>query len=265
MLTDFIGERKQLMKLTLEAACLSNRGKIRGSNEDNFYFDGRCMPQDNNGLRNPAYLRQEVSSGIWLAVFDGMGGENFGETAAFAAAQEMQRQCSAVPRFLTPEKDYLTSVCMALNNAVVEAARQQATTHMGTTLAALYVTHRSVYACNVGDSRAYRLRNGEFLQLSQDHVDSRPLREGRKPALTQHLGIDPEELLIEPHIAKGQLLAGDRYLLCSDGLVDMLTNFEITDIMLRNPDVEPCAEALVQAALDKGGRDNVTVIVCGVE
>lgn len=253
------------MKMMIKAACLSDRGRVRGKNEDNFYFGGSCMPEVNTGLREPAYICRELGDGTWLAVFDGMGGERFGETAAFAAADEMRRQCEQPPRAFASEKDDIAHVCMALNDAVVNTAKQQAIMHMGTTLAALYMTRRRVYVCNLGDSRVYRLHGRTLLQLSQDHVDGRPYPPGVKPPLMQHLGIDPEELLIEPYIAKDRPAAGDCYLLCSDGLTDMLTDRQIADIMARTPDVKACAESLVKAALDHGGRDNVTVIVCRID
>lgn len=130
------------MKMMIKAACLSDRGRVRGKNEDNFYFGGSCMLEANTGLREPAYICQELGEGTWLAVFDGMGGERFGETAAFAAADEMRRQCEQPPRAFASEKDDIAHVCMALNDAVVNTAKQQAIMHMGTTLAALYMTRR---------------------------------------------------------------------------------------------------------------------------
>ena len=109
------------------------------------------------------------------------------------------------------------------------------------------------------------MRQGEFLQLSEDHIEHFPGWERRKAPLTQHLGIDPEDMLIEPYIAKGDLRKGDVYLLCSDGLTDMLTNVEISCIMDSAASVDECASRLVDAALEKGGRDNVTVIVCKID
>lgn len=252
------------MKLMIKAACLSDPGKVRRKNEDNFYFGGYCMPENTAGLRKPAYICREMGEGMWLAVFDGMGGESLGEAAAFAAASEMRRQCEVLPSPFTPKTRYIANLCLALNAAVVNTAKRRKVMHTGTTLAALYITRRRVYVCNVGDSRVYRLRGKELSQLSQDHVDGRPYPPGVKPPLMQHLGIDPKELLIHPYIARGRLAEGDCYLLCSDGLTDMLTELQIAEMMMRIPDVEACAEALVKAALDKGGRDNVTVIVCRV-
>lgn len=252
------------MKFAIDAACGCNIGKIRSNNEDNFYFDGKCLEVENNGLKHPACLEETLKNGLCLAVFDGMGGENFGEYASYAAARELQQIERKLADYLIPEKKYLNRIASQLNDAVVATAKELGTNRMGSTMVALYFTSRYAYVCNIGDSRAYRLRAGEFLQISQDHIESRPGREGKKAPLSQHLGIDPEDMLIEPYIAKGELQRGDWYLLCSDGLTDMLTNFEIADIMLKNEEAESCVSALVQAALEHGGRDNITVIVCRI-
>lgn len=250
------------MAYALEAACHCHIGKIRKNNEDNFFFDGRCLPEINTGLKHPVTMVKSLSREICVAVLDGMGGENFGETAAFAAAEGIQRTTRSLANYVFPEKRFLKELCVELNEAVLNRARELCTTHMGSTMAALYFSHSFVYSCNLGDSRAYRLRDGEFLQLSEDHVE---LREGQKKApLTQHLGIAPENYYLEPFIAKGEIQAGDQYLLCSDGLTDMLTNLAICEIMRSAKTAEVCAQALVDAALENGGRDNITVIVCRI-
>lgn len=250
------------MRYTIQAACGCHTGKIRRNNEDNFYFDGRCLEQENNGLRHPVCIEETLKNGFCVAVFDGMGGEHFGECASYTAARQMQQAEKTVADFWVSEKKYLERMVTQLNEAVVEIQKELCTNRIGTTMVELYFSGRYVYVCNIGDSRAYRLRNGEFLQLSVDHVEKGVAKGNRKAPLTQHLGIDPEEMLIEPHIAKGELQKGDMYLLCSDGLTDMLTNFEISDIMLKSEDVEECVQSLITCALERGGRDNVTVIVC---
>lgn len=252
------------MGFVMEAACGCNKGKIRKNNEDNFYFDGKCLEVENDGLKNPAYIETPVKRGLCYAIFDGMGGENFGEIASHAAARQMQLTERTLGDYLIPEKKYLNRLSLSLNEAVLQAKREQCTDRMGTTMVALYFSGRYVYVCNIGDSRAYRLRDGEFLQISEDHVESHPGRGCKKAPLTQHLGIDPEDMLIEPYIAKGELKNGDMYLLCSDGLTDMLSNLEISCLMHSSDDVDECASQLIQAALEKGGRDNITVIVCKI-
>ena len=252
------------MRFTIEAACGCHMGKVRKNNEDNFYFDGKCLESDNEGLKNPVYLEEPVKRGLSYAIFDGMGGENYGEIASYTAARKMQQIERTLADFFIPERKYLTRLVMQLNDAVVQAKKELQTSRMGTTMVSLYFSGRYVYVCNIGDSRAYRLREGEFLQLSEDHIEQRPGRDHKKAPLTQHLGIDPEDMIIEPYIAKGVLRSGDIYLLCSDGLTDMLSNLEISCLLHDCPDVEESAIQLIQAALDKGGRDNITVIVCKI-
>ena len=252
------------MRFTIEAACGCHVGKVRKNNEDNFYFDGKCLEADNEGLKNPIYLEEPIRRGLCYAIFDGMGGENFGEIASYTAARMMQQLDRSLDDFFIPERKYLIRLAIQLNDAVVQAKDELCTNRMGTTMVSLYFSGRYIYICNIGDSRAYRLRNGEFMQLSEDHIEQCSGRNFKKAPLTQHLGIDPEDMIIEPYIAKGLMRNGDIYLLCSDGLTDMLSNLEISCLLHDYPDVDECASRLIQAALDKGGRDNITVIVCKI-
>lgn len=248
--------------MNISAACLCNTGKVRKRNEDNFFFDGACLEAQNKALQQALSFKKNLRGGLCVAVFDGMGGENFGDYASFAAADRMRRM--EARSFFAEDFEYLNSMCMELNAAVVAKQKELCTQRMGSTMAALYFLHGWVYFCNLGDSRAYRLKDGKFFLLSEDHVEKRASRSGRKAPLTQHLGIDPEEMLLEPYISRVRQRRGDRYLLCSDGLTDMLTDAEICDIMAGAENVELCVQQLVDAALEKGGRDNVTAIVCEI-
>ena len=252
------------MPYILDAACLCNTGKVRKNNEDNFFFDGRCMEADNNGLKHPVTMTKTLRRELCIAIFDGMGGENFGEAASFVAADCMQYTTRKLKDYFIPERKFLNSMCMKINDAVVAKQQEHCTERMGSTMVALYFSHGYVYVCNLGDSRAYRLRDGEFLQLSVDHLEKREGQTRKKAPLTQHLGISPENFLIEPYIAKGELKHGDQYLLCSDGLTDMLTNFEIDEILSNTTSAEECVKRLIDSALEKGGKDNVTAIACRI-
>ncbi|MBQ8580256.1 MAG: serine/threonine-protein phosphatase [Oscillospiraceae bacterium] len=257
------------MAFKLCAACGCSIGKIRTNNEDNFFFDGKIMPESNSGLKKPVTAETELKSFISFGVFDGMGGEDFGETASFTAAHTYKQEAKLLEDYVIPEKQFLRAACEKMNLAVFEAAQKLGTAYMGTTAVLALFGPRQVYVCNLGDSRAYRLRGGEFMQLSKDDTDLAAMLErgivDHKPRLTQNLGIDPEELLLEPHISKGELRKGDVYLLCSDGLTDMLDNFEICDHLMKALDPEQAVNALMRAALEKGGRDNITLIICRVE
>ncbi len=256
------------MNSQLNAACACNIGLVRMNNEDNFLFDGKCMEAENRGLKKPVFSNLSLSDApVCLAVFDGMGGEEFGELAAFAAAKSLKESLTRLSDFVVPEKRFLSESCQSMNCAVYEKAQELGASHMGTTSAILLFSGHDVYACNLGDSKAFRFRNGEFMQLTRDHTDADFFQEKgiqRKPPLTQYLGIDPEEIQIIPHIAKGTILTGDQYLICSDGLTDMLSNVEICSIMSLAESVEACVETLVNQALKRGGKDNITVIVARV-
>lgn len=252
------------MPYILYAACLCSTGKVRKNNEDNFFFDGRCLEADNDGLKQPVTMTSTLRREVCVAIFDGMGGENYGEYASFAAAEHMKRSGKRLRDYFIPERRFLTDMCRKTNDAVVKMKREFRTERMGSTMAAFCFSHNCVYVCNLGDSRAYRLRDGELMQLSVDHVEKREDQTRKKAPLTQHLGIDPEEFTLEPHIVKGELKSGDQYLLCSDGLTDMLTDLEIGEILTSTDTVGECAQKLVDAAMEHGGRDNTTVIVCRI-
>ena len=252
------------MPYTLDAACLCHTGKVRKNNEDNFFFDGRCLEADNDGLDHTLTMTKTLRADTCVAIFDGMGGENFGEYASFAAAEHMKGTEKNLRDYFIPKVKYLTEMCRKTNDAVVRMKREFCTERMGSTMVALCFSNKYVYVCNLGDSRAYRLHGGELEQLSVDHVDRRDDQQRKKAPLTQHLGIDPEDFLLEHHIERIELSCGDTYLLASDGLTDMLSDEEIREIMESSDAVGECAEKRVDAAMEHGGRDNTTVIVCRV-
>ena len=248
----------------IEAACGCHIGKIRKNNEDNFFFAGKYLDSDNMGLETPLNYKGHLRRGFTLAVFDGMGGENFGEVASYTTASEMQRIKKTFKETFCSNENFLCRQIAQLNDAVVHAKKKLCTDRMGTTMVGLHFHQCCVYISNIGDSRAYRLRGEELLQLSQDHVLKIPGKEGKKTPLTQHLGIDPEDMLIEPYIEKVTLQCGDLFLLCSDGLTDMLNDYEISNILQNSENVVDCVNKLIATALFRGGRDNITVVVCQI-
>lgn len=256
------------MQYQISAACLCNMGRVRGNNEDNFCFDGRTLPLDHTSLDKP--LLQETSTSPFAAfgVFDGMGGEQNGEVASFRAAEKFKEKCRWFREYVATPQQFMDEAFAEMNDAVVQEARKTSG-RVGTTGVMLCFCGDEVLCGNVGDSRAYRFHKSALFQLSTDHNDARYLRDhgivGRKPRLTQYIGLEPEELMIEPSYAKGKLQQGDRYLLCSDGLTDMLDNLTICSILKDSETVQQGVEALMDAALERGGRDNITVILAEVE
>lgn len=252
------------MDFQIEAACGSSIGKVRRNNEDNFLFDGTCLPQDNRGQLPPLNLYGAFAGDVYMAVFDGMGGMDYGEVASATAAETIKQLTQKGD--LQPEA--LEDVCLQANRAVWDAQTGLGTHNVGTTLAMLCFRNDQVHAVNVGDSRIFGLRSDRLVQISADHTDEAYMKEkgvvGRKPRLTQYLGMDPGQVRLEPHLTGGSLQTGDVYLICSDGLTDMLDNDTIRQILTASGTAAACVEGLIGAALNKGGHDNVTVIVCRI-
>lgn len=246
----------------IKAACCSNVGRIRKNNEDNFYFDGKYLQEINTGMQEIITYEKTLCNGFCSAVFDGMGGERFGETAAFAAAQEMKKIANNEPEN-SNIKIYLEDLSNKLDAAVIEKQQQLCTDRMGTTMICMYYSDGYMYFCNVGDSRAYLFRQGKLVQLSYDHTEKRPGSE-KKGALTQYLGYGSDEVEIDPFINKTAVESEDMYLLCSDGLSDMLNDSDIADMLSFSDNAENCVQNLIDFAFEYGGRDNITVVVCRI-
>ena len=198
-----------------------------------------------------------------LAVFDGMGGESCGEMAAFLAAEACGEHFkTAKDGIRNDPEEFLNEICESMNQAICDYGRTNKINSMGTTAALLAFAEDAVYSCNLGDSRIYKSDREKFYQISQDHVLGRSLF-GKAP-LTQYLGMEEENLQLEPSISRQEIKIGDRFLLCSDGITDMLSDGEIADILSRDIPVAKTVEILVDRALKKGGRDNITVVLCEI-
>lgn len=255
------------MLLQLHAACGSNIGKVRNNNEDNFFFNGRGMEMNNRGLAGTSAGKFPLSSECCFAVFDGMGGAEFGEVASFVAVETLKEKMVQLSTYIESPRPFLEDTCDAINSAICKESAKLSSGRMGTTTAMALFIPDEVYVCNLGDSRVYRLRENEFTQLSNDHVETFPenTKTRRKPRLSQYLGIFPEEMVIEPYIAKGSLRKDDIYLICSDGLTDMMTNLEIYNCLKAHASPRQTVAHLINAALKNGGKDNITVIIIKVQ
>jgi protein phosphatase len=194
-----------------------------------------------------------------FAVFDGMGGEQYGEIAAHIAAESFN---SLYKTGIAATKELLVDICRQTNAAITSFAKQKLVECVGTTAALIACGTKEIYACNIGDSKVYRYANKNLTQLSKDHVVD--IFRDRKPPLSQFLGIPETEFIIEPYVTQKPYKGGDRYLICSDGLTDMVPDDEIKKTLSENPDIKTCVEILLQKALDKGGNDNITIILCSI-
>jgi serine/threonine protein phosphatase PrpC len=206
-----------------------------------------------------------------FVVADGMGGAQAGEVASRIAVDSFR---PGIENASQPERE-LADIARAANARIHELSHSNAEqAGMGTTLTAIYVGEEDVAIAHVGDSRAYCLRDGELLRLTDDHslVDEL-MRQGRltpeeavehpqRSVITRALG---PEGTVEVDTRSFRARAGDLYVLCSDGLTTMLAEEEILGLLLANPRLRDAGEALIAAANEAGGRDNITVVLIRLE
>lgn len=251
------------MAYQIEYAYTCHLGKVRVNNEDNFWCCGKYLDAYNQGSEGIAGERISQSRLPLMAVFDGMGGESCGEVAAYLAADSCEWFYEENKREIrkNPQR-FLEECCYDMNDAVCEYSARNKIRSMGTTAAMIAFGRDGIYTCNLGDSRIYQFLNGQFRQISTDHV----MRRGMfgKPPLTQYVGIPEETMGLDPALEKNEYAVGARYLLCTDGVTDMLPDEEIAELLARKIPVKECAELLLEGALKKGGRDNTTIILCEI-
>ena len=240
----------------IEYAVLCVTGKIRRNNEDNFYCGGQY--REDVADNDDAAFSGTVSSddNELFAVFDGMGGEACGEVASFVAASH-----TALAAGDREGHDvYLYELSEHLNEKVREETEERSLVLMGTTAAMAEFCGEDVYILNAGDSRIYRLSGHEFKQLSVDHAAH--IYGGK--AITKFLGMPGDEKL-RPYLAEGKARKDDVFLLCTDGVTDMLTDDEICAVIDNKEPLEASCRALIDAALEHGGVDNATALLLRVK
>ena len=236
----------------------SEIGHARENNEDKYDF---YEPDEEPLLaaRGSVYL-----------VCDGMGGHNAGQIASELAAKQFLHAYYHLGG--TAQEAARHAILQAHHYIAEMASKIPSRYGMGTTLTALILKQDEGILAHVGDSRCYRLREGVFEQLSRDHtLVARLVEQGiitpeqaryhpQRNVIRQAVGVaDPSEPL-EPDIETFALQAGDLYLLCSDGLTDMVDDAEIEAILRDEPPTR-AAWRLVDRALANGGRDNITVVL----
>ena len=243
------------MGLQLSYVCVSHVGRRRRTNQDNFICDGRFAGRDEKKPEVFYAGTAGLDRAALFGVFDGMGGGEYGEEASLLAASRTAR----APLEQQP-RAALETICIQANEDICSFAAGRQLDTCGTTAAMLLFARGQVTSCNLGDSRIFRIADRQIRQVSQDHVMPAPF--GRKPPLLQYLGIPPEEMHLCPACGEWPCRAGDRYLICSDGLTDMLSLEEI-GAAAREP-LDQAARMLLDQALDRGGRDNITMILLDI-
>lgn len=199
-------------------------------------------------------------------VADGMGGHKGGEVASTSARDDLLRELDGK----TPSVATLSGAIEEVNRQIYhQQEHDDALTGMGTTLSVLWMSDNFVYIGHVGDSRVYLLRDGEFKQMTLDHsLVEQLVREGvlteeeaqnhpMRNIITRAIGTDES---VEVDVVVEERRKGDLWLACSDGLHGLVDDRQMRDA-LRQYAPEKAADVLLKAALDAGGRDNVTLVI----
>ena len=259
-----------MSKFLLDASVRSDVGNVRKNNEDNYFLCGEYREDVNlNDSRKECRVTDDKAL---FSVCDGMGGEAHGEIASLVAVANMRGFES---------KDFGAPVhedVLRLNELVCEEVRKRGRMRMGSTLTNIYIDNGKAIATNLGDSRSYLLRNGELSRLSVDHDEATHLMQlgllteeeaatdGRRHQLTQFLGMMEDDIIPVPFVGDViDLKAGDRFLICSDGITDVLSDDDIRDILSVKDKAGKASNDLVETALLKNSKDNCTAMVIDVK
>lgn len=260
-------------RLMLDAAVCNHKGNRRSNNEDSFYLTGHMMPLRNMD-RGGVFTVQRKGGVQLYAVCDGMGGINNGERASFQAVQALSFFHEGIGDTVSDKQ--LLSLIPHISQAVRNQAEMEGE-KSGTTLT-LCVWEKDTMRClHVGDSRIYWMRDGRLEQVGKDHseiqrlIDARIVTpedartDPRRHMILQYMGMDNSEGGLEPSLTEPiACKEGDWFLLCSDGLNDMVEDPYIEAVLQRSQTAKQAVEALTQLALQNGGVDNVTVMALRV-
>ncbi|MBQ9015860.1 MAG: serine/threonine-protein phosphatase [Firmicutes bacterium] len=228
-------------------------GRIRTSNEDNLFLDGIWIEDGKQAGQRPAEGER-----LWhtYGVCDGMGGESYGEIASLLAVKTLADFDR--PDLAQHFRDYIAQA----NRLICEETQRRLVNRMGAAVAVLSIAEDRAAICNLGDCRIYRFGSEGLRQLSRDHREQSPgLGKG---TLTQHLGIPEDDFLLEPYILTDIPLEEETvFLLCSDGLTDMIPDGMLEALLREHGRETPASVAgrLLHAAAEQGGRDNITAMV----
>lgn len=217
---------------------------------------------ENNPIGEVLHAPQADVYGKWVAVFDGIGGLPCGEMASYIAAMTLaQSEC---PWRSREEADYearMWEIAKAMADHLAKWQKMQKVKQMGTTMAALKFSRNYIFGMSLGDSRIYRLRAGKLEQLSTDHTYRYP---GHiRSVLVGYIGTEYEDDFRKMNLHKFEYQKGDKYLLCTDGVTDMVKD-EVLEEILQMP-VAEAQKKIVDEVNRMGAEDNATFIIAEIE
>ena len=266
------------VKLTIGAK--THVGHCRKGNDDHYIVVQRARSQKVLATSLPSDLSFEDEHVYGMVVADGIGGSAGGEVASRLALETVfelaHRVTSCVTAIVDLESQQIEQRVQAFVSEVqlslqAYAEAHPATAGMGTTWTSAHVFSSHAIVVHVGDSRAYLFRDGDLEQLTRDHTVGEEIARAGHPEdearhfrhiLTNSLGAHGDDVAAD--VLHVELRPGDRMLLCTDGLSDFVAGSQIAEIMSDESDAESATDRLIECALDAGGKDNVTAIVCDV-
>ena len=247
--------------IELDISAASRVGCVRSQNEDMILVDNKLIREDS--YKTIVVLSREDR--FLAAIADGMGGHNRGDVASSDVLKNLQYFFYDIPSSYSAGdfNEAIVGWLDSINNYVASKGRAyEQFKGMGTTLVGLAYYNGEFYSMNCGDSRLYRYRGGQMSQLTTDHSLSNMQGTGKRSnVITNCIGGGCNSSFIDLVQMTGDVLKGDVYLLCSDGLTDMVSDQRLGELLGENAD----ADALCEAAIKAGGIDNVSCCVIRIK
>jgi serine/threonine protein phosphatase PrpC len=239
----------------------TSRGRVREQNEDSFTVI-ECLEKDF----------------IVFAVADGMGGMDYGDLASATAVEVLKDKssgCEGFGKTINEVRESFRLLFSRINIDIINKSNdRESVAGMGTTMSMCCIDRNWINIGHIGDSRIYMTRDGKIMQLTKDHsyvenlVDTGKITREQakthpdKNIITKALGLD---MVVEPDYCREKIEAGDRILLCSDGLTNELDDSEILKIIEDENEPETAVKKLLEKANESGGRDNVTALLVFID
>ena len=245
----------------LDVSAASWTGRVRSQNEDMVLVDNRFIREDT--YQTQIVLGREDR--MMIAVADGMGGHNRGDIASNDTLRNLHYFFYDIPSCLNVNdfNEAMAGWLESINNYIASKGRaDEQYKGMGTTLVGLAYYNNDFYSLNCGDSRLYRFRNHQLVQLTTDHSLSNLVGdEKRTNVITNCIGGGSKSSFIDMVTMTNDIMSDDVYLLCTDGLTDMLSDKAISELLEGKAD----ANTLCSAAIEAGGIDNVSCCVISIK
>jgi serine/threonine protein phosphatase PrpC len=232
----------------LRVVSVTHRGLTREGNEDCLVVGCEVTQESNSEILEQTI---EIDQPVLCLVADGMGGHSCGEIASLYAGERLAALAATLPPRANAVGDAVETVNRELFDRMQAAAEYKG---MGTTVAGILFFPQGCLCFNVGDSSVFRVQGAYLAKLSTDDV----CLSVRSGVLTQALGGAPDYLAVCPHVHEEKDHGGRSYLICSDGLTDMVALDDMEELLSEDP--RETVSKLLDAALANGGRDNVTIV-----